>query len=40
MKENYGIYEKLKGEDEKYNVSEHGGLTKDEMFVPLIVIKT
>jgi predicted AlkP superfamily pyrophosphatase or phosphodiesterase len=38
MKENYAIYQKLAGEEEHYNISEHGGLSKQEMLVPLILI--
>lgn len=38
MKKNYGIYQKLVNEKEKYNIGEHGGLSKEEMFVPLIIV--
>ncbi|MDD5192905.1 MAG: alkaline phosphatase family protein [Candidatus Nanoarchaeia archaeon] len=39
MRENYGIYQRLINEESrKYNIGEHGGLSKEEMFVPLIVI--
>lgn len=38
MKEDYGIYEKLAGEKGRYHIGEHGGLSKDEMLIPLIII--
>ena len=38
MKKDYGIYQKLIGESRKYNVGEHGGVSNQEMYVPLIVI--
>jgi hypothetical protein len=41
MKENYMIYdfpEHIK--KEHFHISDHGGLSKEELFVPLIVIKT
>lgn len=39
MKENYAIYDFLDNEKPKYNIGDHGGLSRDEMLVPLIVIK-
>lgn len=38
MKDNYAIYQKLVGEKGKYSIGEHGGFSKDEMIVPLILI--
>ncbi len=39
MKENYSVHERLEGESKtEFNVGEHGGLAKEEMLVPLIVL--
>ncbi len=39
MKKNYALYERLANEKEKtLIVGHHGGLSEDEMFVPLIII--
>ena len=38
MKENYAIYDFLVQEKGKRNVGDHGGLSKEELFVPLIII--
>ncbi|MEA3475219.1 MAG: alkaline phosphatase family protein [Candidatus Cloacimonadota bacterium] len=40
MKENYIIKDFVLGEEEKSLIGYHGGMSKEEMFVPLIVIKT
>lgn len=40
MRENYIIKDFLMGEEEKFNIGNHGGVSKEEMFVPLIVLKT
>lgn len=39
MKENYVLKDVVAGEREYYHVGNHGGVSKEEMFVPLIVIK-
>jgi len=39
MKENYIIKDFVLGEEEKSLIGHHGGMSKEEMFVPLIVIK-
>jgi predicted AlkP superfamily pyrophosphatase or phosphodiesterase len=41
MKDNYVFYDKLnyKGKKLERNIGDHGGLSKEEMLVPLIVIK-
>lgn len=41
MKENYGIKDFMIDSDfDKQNLGRHGGVSKEEMFVPLIVVKT
>lgn len=43
MKKNYGIYDRLEGQKQKtsdYNIGDHGGLSQEEMYVPLVVVKT
>lgn len=40
MRENYIIKDFLLGEEEKFHIGNHGGVSKEEMFVPLIVIRT
>jgi len=39
MKENYIIRDQLLREKEKSSISHHGGMSKEEMFVPLIIKK-
>ncbi|MBS3137600.1 alkaline phosphatase family protein [Candidatus Woesearchaeota archaeon] len=39
MKENYIIFDELLGEERSFHIGNHGGTSKEEMFVPLIVIK-
>jgi hypothetical protein len=39
MKKNYAIRDFLPGEEFDFNVADHGGLSKEEMFVPLVVVK-
>ena len=39
MKENYVIIDSLTGEDRSWLKGIHGGLSEDEMYVPLIIIK-
>jgi predicted AlkP superfamily pyrophosphatase or phosphodiesterase len=39
MKENYVMRDFVVGEKEKYFVGNHGGVSKEEMLVPLIVVK-
>ena len=39
MKENYIIIDSLTGEDRSWLKGIHGGLSEDEMYVPLIIIK-
>ena len=39
MKENYVIFDELLGEKRSFHIGNHGGISKEEMFVPLIVIK-
>ncbi|MFH1071869.1 MAG: alkaline phosphatase family protein [Nanoarchaeota archaeon] len=38
MKENYVIRDRLVTEKEKHHIGNHGGVSKEEMYVPLIVI--
>lgn len=38
MKENYIIRDFVLGEDEYFPIGNHGGVSKEEMFVPLIVV--
>lgn len=38
MRDNYVIKDFLLGEEEKFNIGYHGGVSKEEMFVPLVVI--
>ncbi|MFC1521956.1 alkaline phosphatase family protein [Elusimicrobiota bacterium] len=38
MKDNYAIKDCINGEDDRYHNADHGGLSRDEMLVPLIVI--
>ena len=39
MKDNYAIRQFLPGDTESFNVGDHGGLSKEEMYVPLVVVK-
>jgi len=39
MKENYVMKDVVAGEREHHHIGNHGGVSKEEMFVPLIVIK-
>ncbi len=39
MKENYVIKDFLPGEEVKFHIGVHGGVSKEEMFVPLVVLK-
>jgi predicted AlkP superfamily pyrophosphatase or phosphodiesterase len=39
MRENYVIRDFLLGEEENFHKADHGGVSKEEMFVPLIVIQ-
>ena len=40
MKDNYSLYDNPEYQKEKhYHIGEHGGLSKEELYVPLIVIK-
>lgn len=39
MKDNYAIKDFMLGEEIKYHMGVHGGTSKEEMFVPLIVVK-
>ena len=40
MKDHYGIYDRLAHEKKNdYNLGDHGGLSKEELYVPLIVVK-
>lgn len=39
MKDRYIIKDFLLGEKEQFNIGNHGGLSKEELFVPLIVIQ-
>lgn len=39
MKDNYVMADTILGEDENKHIGHHGGVSKEEMFVPLIVIK-
>jgi hypothetical protein len=38
MRENYIIKDFVLGEKERFHIGNHGGVSKEEMFVPLIVI--
>ncbi len=38
MKDNYSLRDTLPGENENYPIGNHGGLSKEEMYVPLIII--
>jgi hypothetical protein len=40
MKENYIIKDFVLGETEKFHIGNHGGVSKEEMLVPLIVIES
>ena len=40
MKENYTFKDKLPNERREIHIGNHGGVSKEEMFVPLIAIKT
>ena len=39
MRDNYVIKDVLPGEKEKFHVGNHGGVSAEEMFVPLVVIR-
>jgi len=39
MKENYVIMDSLLGEKRGFHIGNHGGVSKQEMHVPLIIIK-
>ena len=39
MKEGHIIKDSLMGRKESYHIGNHGGVSKEEMFVPLIVVK-
>lgn len=39
MRDDYAIHDLLAGEDEKTHIGNHGGISRDEMFVPLLVMK-
>lgn len=39
MKKNYAIRDFLPGETVAFNVADHGGLSKEEMFVPLVFVR-
>lgn len=39
MRENYIIKDFLLGEEEKIHIGNHGGVSREEMFVPLLVIR-
>lgn len=38
-KENYVIKDFILGEPEHFHIGYHGGVSQEEMFVPLVVIK-
>jgi hypothetical protein len=40
MKDNYAIYDFLLNKEEEYDINDHGGASKEEMYVPLIIIHT
>ena len=40
MKENYIIKDFVAGEDHDIHIGNHGGISKEEMFVPLIIINS
>jgi hypothetical protein len=40
MRDNYVIKDFLLGEEEKFHIGNHDGVSKEEMFVPLVVINT
>jgi len=39
MKENYVMRDKILGQKKKFHIGHHAGISKDEMLVPLVVIK-
>jgi predicted AlkP superfamily pyrophosphatase or phosphodiesterase len=39
-KENYTIRDALLGQEEKIHIGNHGGISEEEIYVPLIIIKT
>jgi hypothetical protein len=38
MKENYLLYDKVMGEEKEFHVGNHGGLSAEEMHVPLVFL--
>ena len=39
MKENYVILDSILGEKRCFHIGNHGGVSKQEMYVPLVIIK-
>jgi hypothetical protein len=39
MKDNFVIKDSVPGEKSKFSIGNHGGVSKEEMYVPLIVIR-
>ena len=39
MKDNFIMKDRIPGESESFKIGNHGGLSHNEMFVPLIIIK-
>ena len=40
MKKNYALKDFVLGEEEHFHIGVHGGISKEEMLVPLIIVKT